>query len=140
MFASELIGEMQQRIGPHETFRRMRRFMVAYLALMQFTLPSVVKKSMEVAAQFDDGSAPPEAIEAARVECWESVDAMSKATNFDDKDYFSLRAAICLLYPTAPDDDLPEVIDWFLDMANKVEDHSAESNSLLQTFFDCSDG
>jgi hypothetical protein len=133
--ASEMVSQMQLKIGSQEAYGKMRQFMVAYLASVGDNLPQVVLKGMEVATRFNEGAATSEELEGARVACWKIVDSESENTDFQAADRCVVRAAICFLYASPPDDDLPEVIDWFLALANNARGHPADIQLLLRTHF-----
>jgi hypothetical protein len=129
------IEEVQEQIGIPETFKRARAFMAAYLALFTYVLPDVVIAGLDVMRRFSQGKATTEEVEAARVSCWKFLDAKSASTDFTERENCAVRAAICLLYPDAPAGDLSELVVWFLSLANKVEDHTPEIDSLLNGYF-----
>jgi hypothetical protein len=138
----DFLDEFQEACGEVETFKRSRAFMAAYLGLMETSLPQWARESLVLLDLFNRGKAMAEQVEEARVKCWKifSVDSKKSVASETEKSVAS--ALTCCLYAELPAGiDVPNLVSDFLREANKVEDHSAEIDSLIPRFFDgCASG
>ena len=131
--------EYETNHGIDKTYRCCQRFMLTYLSLSAATLPEVAKDGLSIFGRFDAGLGTPAELESARVRCWEYLELRSESTQLDTPSTCAIRAAICLLYPSASNcDDLYELVSWFLTLANRVEDHTDQLDSLLMQSFNTS--
>lgn len=131
----EILERFQEEFGLKETYKRVNHFMISYLSNMKDSLPEVAHNGLQIAEKFHDGLSTHIDLENARVKCWEFLDKKSASLDVTDPENCAVRAAICFLYADPPSDDLPELLEWFLVLANKVEDHSSEIAPLLERHF-----
>lgn len=107
--------------------------MAEYLKLMEHALPLEASDALAVFARYDRGEADAKELTAARVRCWEAADAIGDSSDLTRKEICALRAAVCFLHEEPqPGGDLADLIDWFLMLANRVEDHLPEAEPLLR--------
>jgi hypothetical protein len=85
------------------------RFMIEVCEKM--ALPEQARASFEVAVQYARKGVSDDALEAARVRCWRSIDGHD--SELSDKGVAATRAVICTLYPRARQDDLFGALDAF---------------------------
>jgi hypothetical protein len=122
--------------GENEASRRATDFMLAYLEGMTRPMPDVARDGLGVARAFRAGSADTAALEAARVACWDYVDAHGGSAGEASPDNACVRAVICTLYDgPQKGGDTGDAIDNFLDFADVFEDRSTEAQALLGQFF-----
>src|SRR2546421_7064242 len=109
--------------------------MAEYLKLLEPALPPEARDALAVFARYEHGEASAKELTAARVRCLEAADAIAKSTDLTHKETCLLRAAVCFLFEEPQSGrDLAEVIEWFLMLANRVEDHASQAEPLLRRF------
>lgn len=109
--------------------------MAEYLKLLEPALPPEARDALAVFERYARGEATGKELTAARVRCWQAANAIATSTDLTRKETCALRAAICLLHEEPqPGEDLAEVIEWFLMLANRVEDHASQAEPLLRHF------
>jgi hypothetical protein len=131
----DLLSSIDERVDLTGCTDRLVRFMVASCRLITHRLPDVAKSGLEVAARHREGHATNAELEAARVACWQDLDAKSWSTNTHEPEACATRAVICLLYPRSDNIDVFEHVAWFVQMVNAAEAHDAEQYHLLQQAF-----
>ncbi len=128
---------MQARIGALEAYSRMRRFMVAYLSSVTAPLPLIVRDALEAANLFDHKLLTDAGLEERRVACWSFLDQKPNANDLADQETCLIRAIICALYVAPPDDDICELVTWFLALTKKAGiDDDGRAEGLLKRFID----
>ncbi len=86
-------------------------------------MPTVAVDALAVANRFwRGGEGTDEDLTAARVACWQYLDAKNRdSTTLDGKGDYLTRAVICLLYPVNDvEDDLMETAHWFREFLVKA--------------------
>jgi hypothetical protein len=71
----------------------------------------------------------------ARVRCWEHLQEKSASTDLTDPQNCAVRAVICALHPEPTQDDVAEVIDWFLTITRKIGIAFPDPEPLLRSCF-----
>lgn len=133
--AVDIVIAAQKKLGVEETFRRLIQFMISYLSLMRNSLPEVAQRALSVSEKFSAGLATSEDMEVARHNCWNHLESIGAMYDFDSRDALSIRAVLCTLTADPNRHDLIEFVEWFLQFADSVEDHSLELPKLLEMYF-----
>lgn len=89
------------------------RFMIG--ACRRMPLPEHLHGPLGVAARYLSGDASNEALEAARVSCWRSIEGQT--SNLSETRVAATRAVICTLYPRDHEGDLFDTLEVFGDFA-----------------------
>lgn len=89
------------------------RFMIE--ACGKMSLPHDAKESLDVAGRYLRNEVSDDALTAARVRCWRSI--QGRDADLSDTRVAATRAVICTLYPRGKDDDLFETLNVFEDFA-----------------------
>jgi hypothetical protein len=109
--------------------------MAEYLKLLEHALPPAARDALAVFARYVRGEAKAKDLTSARVRCWQAADAIADSTDLSRKETCALRAAVCSLHEEPQRcEDLADVVDWFLMLANRVEDHASQAEPLLRRF------
>jgi hypothetical protein len=133
----DVIDCLQAHHGPEGAFAKVCQFMLAYLSLISYPLPPVARSGISVATDFFSGNASAADLESARLACWAYLDGKNASSDISTPEICAVRAAICCMHAVPEDDDLFDLLSWFLELANKVEDHTAEVPSLIEKFLHC---
>lgn len=131
----DLLNKIDEQAGLSNHTDLCIRFMLESCKLVRDRLSDVGKAALAEAQRFWTGLATEPDLEAARVACWQELDAKSWTLNTIEPEACATRAVICLLYPRWSESDVLEQIEWFLQLSNKAEDHWAEQETLLRHFF-----
>jgi hypothetical protein len=121
--------------GLEETIRRTRVFMVSYLGLMRRPLPDAAKDALTVSTQFISGKADHADLEAASKLCWNYLKSIDARYDFTNPENLAIRAAWCTLITHPTTNEFELTLQYFLEFADRVEDHSGEIESLLREHF-----
>ena len=121
--------------GPEETIRRSRIFMISYLGLMRTPLPDAAKDALVVSTQFISGEADDAGLEAASNRCWNYLKSIDSRYDFGNRENLAIRAAWCTLITHPTTNELQQTIEYFLEFADRIEDHSSQIENLLQQHF-----
>jgi len=121
--------------GLEETIRRSRIFMISYLGLMRAPLPDVAKDALVVSTQFISGEADHAGLEVARNRCWNYLRSIDSRYDFGNRENLAIRAAWCTLITHPTTNELQQTIEYFLEFADRIEDHSSQIENLLQQHF-----
>jgi hypothetical protein len=111
--------------------------MIAWCDLIRHLMSPTIASAHEAAKHHAHGRATRDELDQARIACWKELDAMDWNSRHDDPCYLAGRAVICVLFPDFPDRGESEGGHMFLcsDFANRAEDHSAEQERLLLSYF-----
>ena len=111
-------------------------FMIRCLSLVTDDCPEIGIQGIDTATKYWIlKSVTDNALENARIDCWDYLDANSASTNIEEAKYCAMRAVICALYSEAQSDDNGELLDWFFKMLATIEgDTNKLSKDLLQIF------
>jgi hypothetical protein len=130
------VDEFEQQFGHVTAFGRARDFMIDYLGKLQTPLPAVAAEGLAIARKFQNAEVGPDQVEKARLSCWSYLNERSASTDFTTPEHCAIRAAISLLYVApAPGDDAIDLIDFFLNLADRFEPHSDDAVALLEKYF-----
>jgi hypothetical protein len=129
----DFVARVMQRFDDQDAHALFMRFMCHCLILVQKFLPEVGRKALASATLFwleDKGQA--EDLVAARVSCWEYLDAKGRSTEIKDKEDAAMRAIICVLYAEPDSADFSaETLRWFAEMLDQLGDYSSETKQLM---------
>jgi hypothetical protein len=97
-------------------------------------LPDVGVAALSVArAYWLSGGLSESDLIAARENCWRYLDENPNLEASSDKAFYSIRALICLLYPSAPSDDTRELIEFYFRMVIPIyEDFGSFEAEVLK--------
>lgn len=108
------------------------RLLVECMALVKDDLPVIGLEALSIAEKYwIDKSIVSAELESVRVRCWRFLDERNAATNAQEKQYFAVRAVICVLYAEPPSDDIGELIEFFMEMMSAVVGVQAIEKKLL---------
>ena len=127
------LAEVARRFSANEAHAVLLRFMCRCLLLVQQFLPEVGRNALKAAKAFWlEGMGQAETLLAARVECWNYLDAKDSSTDIRDQEDVAMRAAICVLYAEPESDDFSvETVRWFAAMFDRLGNYSAETTQLM---------
>ncbi|WP_437608113.1 hypothetical protein WMF20_45890 [Sorangium sp. So ce834] len=131
----DLLNKIDEEVGLNKHADRCVRFMVESCILIKDRLSDSGTSALVVAQRYWAGLATENELEAARVECWQELDAKSWSTNTEEPEACAMRAVICVLYPRWVERDALEHMEWFMQMSNRAEDHWIEQYNLLHSLF-----
>ncbi|KZN69229.1 hypothetical protein [Pseudoalteromonas luteoviolacea] len=116
--------------GKHE---KCMVIMINCITLISDKVPEVGERALEVAVKFwIEESADSTALDKARVQCWDYLNAYSASTNIKDAKYCALRAVICVLYADFKGEDTDETLEFFMKMFELIyKDTDKMINELL---------
>ena len=109
--------------------------MISYLGLMRAPLPDVAKDALVVSTQFISGEADDAGLEAASNRCWNYLKSIDSRYDFGNRENLAIRAAWCTLITHPTTNELQQTIEYFLEFADRIEDHSSQIENLLQQHF-----
>src|SRR5262249_15629664 len=117
-------------------FGRVRDFMIDYLEKLRAPLPAVAAEGLAIARKFQNAEVGPDQVETARLSCWSYLNDRSAGTDFTTPEHCAIRAAICFLHvgPTVRGDAI-DLVDWFLNLADRFEPRSDDAIALLRKYF-----
>ena len=130
----DLIDRLQAQIGLDAAFFKVCQFMLAYLSLIKAPLPPIADAGILTAEKFSHGNVSAVELENARIACWKFLEDKGASTDVSVPENCAVRAVICCLHSKPEDEDLFDLLSWFLELARKVEDHSSEIPSLAERF------
>jgi len=133
--AIDHILDFENTHGLEETIRRLRVFMVSYLGLMEGPLPDAAREGLAVAKRFIAGEASYPDLETASDRCWTRLKSLDHRYDFSNPENLAIRAAWCTLSTMPTKTDLRQTIEYFLQFADRIEDHSSEIQTLLERHF-----
>jgi hypothetical protein len=131
----DLLNQIDEQAGLAKCADLCLRFMLARCELIRDRLSDVGKAALDVAQRYWTGLATEPELEAARVACWQELDAKSWSMNTTEPEACAARAVICLLYPRWSEGEVLEHVEWFMQLSNKAENHWVEQKTLLQHLF-----
>lgn len=127
------LESVAQRVGIGEAHTILMPFMCRCLLLVQKFLPETGRDALNLATIFWlEGKGRAEDLLAARIRCWNYLEAKGRSTDIRDQEDAAMRAVICVLYAEPQADDFSaESVRWFADMFNRLGDHSREVAQLM---------
>ena len=131
----ELLNKIDEQVGLASYADRCVCFMLESCMLIRNCLSDRGTSALAVAERYWAGLVTESELEAARVACWQELGAKSWSVNTDEPEACAARAVICILYPRWSEGDVLEHVEWFMQLANRAEDHWTEQKSLLQHLF-----
>ena len=133
----EFVEDYERLFGARQAYRCARAFMIAYFALIQAPLPEVARHGLDVAQRYLRGEATDADLEAARMACWEALEAREARSDFkfNNPEICALGAPIAFLWPDRDDADLLMSMEVFMKSADCIEDHSTQVEAMLIEHF-----
>lgn len=122
-----------QHFSVCEAHTVLMRFLCRCLMLIRQLLPRVGREALDAANAFWlEGSGQAETLLAARVECWNYLDAKGRSVDIRDQEDAAMRALVCVLYAEPESDDFSaETVRWFADMFDRLGNYSNETRRLM---------
>lgn len=130
-----LLNKIDEQIGLDNNADACIRFMLDSCVLIRERLSNIGKAALDLAQRYWVGLATETELEAARVACWHELDAKSWSLNTTEPEACATRAVICILYPRWSEGDVLRHMEWFMQLANKAENHWAEQKIILRKLF-----
>ena len=129
------LTKVTQCFGVEEAHAMLMRFLCRCLMLVQQFLPGVGRNALDAAKAFWlDGTGRGEGLLAARVECWNFLDAKGSSTDIRDREDAAMRAVICVLYAVPESEDFSaETVRWFAAMFDRLGNYSIETKRLMDS-------
>jgi hypothetical protein len=131
------LARVTRRFDVLEAYAVLVRFMCHCLLLVRHFLPEIGTHALDSARAFWlDGNGQPDALLAARLECWSYLEAKGSSTEVQDQEDAAMRAVICVLYaePEPESDDFSaEAVRWFATMFDRLGNHSSEATQLVMS-------
>lgn len=128
-----LISKIESALG--DNYGKYIQLLIACLKLIKTSIPTVGIEAFELAKKYwIDKTLSDEELEAARIKCWEYIDAQGSSTDLDDKKIYALRSVICVLYSEQPSEDNGELLEFFFGTFEKVNGETNQLNSLVEGF------
>ncbi len=131
----DLLNKIDEQVGLANYADLCIHFMLESCKLIRERLSDAGKSALDVAERYWTGLGTERDLEAARVACWQELDAKSWSVNTTEPEACASRAVICLLYPRWSEGEALEHIEWFMQLSNKAEDHWLDQRILLNHLF-----
>ena len=131
----DTLQRMCREHGRESTYRRIQRFILAYLGLFDLDLPTIASQAIAELSIFLEGKTDGQALEQSRIQCWQYLHENGRSNDFLDRETCFIRALICGLYKNSPDEDLFECISWAITLANRAVDKSDQLQSKISEYF-----
>lgn len=128
------LAKVTQSFNAHEAHSILMRFMCRCLSLVQQFMPETGRNALKLATAFWlEGGGRAEDLLAARVGCWNYLDAKGRSTDIQDQEDAAMRAVICVLYVEPEFEDFSaETARWFAAMFNRLGDYSTKTAGLMK--------
>lgn len=133
-----VIDDFEERHGFDATLKRARAFMIAYVDLMQGTLPDATKRGLEVARKCAAGTLAAHDLKVEREEARQFLKRRNAVIDYETPSNAIVHAVFGLLTEREdlkPGETISERVSNFLDCANQFEDHSDSVAHLLRECF-----
>jgi len=110
--------------------------MFAYISKVRAPLPSIAARNVFLGKKRLEGMATSDECAVAIKESWDYISEHKAMTDSKTPEFTMVRATMWLILDHwEPRDHISEVLDWFLFMVNKFEDHSDVDEALIEKFF-----
>lgn len=118
-----------------EAARNIMKFMCAGvgLVLQDEEVSPIVKSAFATAQKYwFEGGKNEKELNAARVKCWDFLEAKGRDVDIEDNEDAAVRALFCVMYPdrVSDEDFVQESYEWFFEMINKIGDFSKAFEKL----------
>jgi hypothetical protein len=122
-----------QRFSVNEAHAVLMRFMCRCLMIVRQLLPEIGQRALDVAGAFWlEGKGQAADLLAARVDCWNYLDAKHRNSEIKDQEDAALRAVICVLYAEPESEDFSsETVRWFAALFDRLGNYSDETKQLM---------
>ncbi|MDH5492641.1 MAG: hypothetical protein OEY14_11880 [Myxococcales bacterium] len=114
-----------------QAYDRCIEFMLEGLALVRNTLVPPVKAGLETAERYWRTGEKDVSLERAKVALWKELDS----GDIHGPAEAGARAVLCTLEPTAPTDDIFELLDWYTQFLADAGGRPGKIISLMQKHF-----
>lgn len=123
-----------QRFGVDEAHAVLMRFMCRCLMIVRKFLPELGQRALDLAGMFWlEGKGQAADLLAARVDCWNYLDAKHRSAEIRDQEDAALRAVICVLYAEPESEDFSvETVRWFAGLFDRLGNYSDETKQLMK--------
>jgi hypothetical protein len=128
------LKNVKERFSAGDTHIILMKFMCRCLMLVPQFLPNVGRDTLALAKDFWlEGRGQAENLLAARIECWNYLDAKGRSVDVQDQEDAAMRALMCVLYVEPECDDFSaETVRWFASMIDLLGDYSIEMERLME--------
>lgn len=129
------LKNVTNRLSAGETHIFLMKFKCRCLVLVPQFLPKVGRDVLDMAEKFWlEGIGQADSLLAARVECWNYLDAKGSGCDIRDPEDAAMRALICVLYAEPESDDFSaETVRCFANMLDRLGDYSSEMERLMNS-------
>ena len=135
MTASLLLIEfekLEQRSGRDSAVAAATRFMLSYLSLHVEGRPEPAETLIHLARQSECGTVDVVKIESAIKAAWSYLDERGIAYDAGHRNNTVIRAALCLIEVYRdPSVDIVELLTWFLELLDRIDDRSMQVPELI---------
>ena len=136
MTTGDLIAKIEARYSLPSAYGLCMRFMLASLVTIEPIFSPTARRAFDVAGMYWAGQATENELEAARVECWQSLDSIGATTNLVEPVHCATRAVICVTYSSPPSEDIVEILEWFASVVHLAGCPESQVEKLLQSTFE----
>ena len=112
------------------------RFMLSCMKEIKISYPAFSLGWFDLLEQYLLGQDVTEEMESARKECWEHLGFDSDNKDLSKEEVFALRTFTCALTAPDEDDEIDELIRWFIDMIKGAGLNEEIINEKLIQYFD----
>jgi hypothetical protein len=144
MISHEQIVDFSNRLAngkdEAQTARDVMKFMCAGIGmvLQDEQVSPIVRDAFAVAHRYwFEGAENDHELDAARIKCWDFLEAKGLDVDIKDNEDAAVRALLCVMYPDrVPDEDfVQESFEWFFEMINRIGDfrHAFEQAAVTRT-------
>jgi len=129
----DYLTAVTQRFSVDEAHAVLMRFMCRCLLIARQFLPEIGQKALDLAGEFWlEGKGQAADLLAARVDCWNYLDAKHRSAEIKDQEDAALRAVICVLYAEPESENFsPETVRWFAALFDCLGIYSDETRQLM---------
>jgi hypothetical protein len=118
-----------------EAARNIMKFMCAGvgLVLQDEEVSPIVKSAFTAAHKYwFEGGKNEKELNAARVKCWDFLEAKGRDVDIEDNEDAAVRALFCVMYPdrVSDEDFVQESFEWFFEMIDRIGDFSQAFEKL----------
>jgi len=110
-----------------EASRNILKFMCAGvgMVLQDEQVPPIVRGAFTTASRYwFEGAENENELIAARIKCWDFLEAKGRDVDVEDNEDVAVRALFCVMYPDriSDEDFVQESFEWFFKMINRIGD------------------
>lgn len=103
------------------------------MVLQNEEVSPIVESAFAVAHRYwFEGGKNEKELNAARVKCWDFLEAKGRDVDIEDNEDAAVRALFCVMYPdrVSDEDFVQESFQWFFEMINRIGDFSPAFEKL----------